>query len=558
MGDLYNFLDLIKSQCPPPQPPTRKIELIRTEVNVLGPCCACKKIYGKLTCGRCKAIKYCGQQCQREGSMMEGWHGWKDHKKICNKIKKHTEETKAAIDQLAEEFGGTDNLLQSPLVKKGLFDYKDITAELMGEPPAKASNVNEEYILARMRLTEAYVKCGEEASSCTAFMLAAENMLDILCLTYSLREGEHVKYTYCGWMVAAGMDQLALDYLCYFRHRLMSPHSLPYLDLSREEDIEGESYLKLFKEKKNYMDWAADMWFHDYMLIALIKYKRLQSLIVQRNKDVKKCVMEDTILERINQLDTQIKQILSDVNACNPMIIPGIIDRDSIPEKDEALSDEQSGYIHDASWAVQNYEHAWNMSPAYIKVLEYFLQTGHVMPTFKKLEDSLGKKLGCFPVGGLLQAAFDVDPTRCYGRGDDLGLEGLVPYGAFNLEFAKEDIGKEKEKKKGNVAPKIGKEMQEEVTDLIAKETQEEATDFIAKETQEEVTDFIAKEKQDKVIDLKAYSKVCWYCSKEDAPLYKCGCRKARYCTKECQEEDWAVHGSYCLKKQELRKVAGR
>ena len=87
---------------------------------------------------------------------------------------------------------------------------------------------------------------------------------------------------YCGWMVAGGMDQEALNYLCYFLSRILCNQPLPYLDISKDEDIEDDSYLKLMRRKKTEMDYEADEWFHDYMLIALIKLKRLQALLVQR------------------------------------------------------------------------------------------------------------------------------------------------------------------------------------------------------------------------------------------------------------------------------------
>ena len=71
---------------------------------------------------------------------------------------------------------------------------------------------------------------------------------------------------YCGWMVAGGMDEEALNYLCYFLRRILSDQPLLYLDISKDEDIEDDSYLKLMRRKKTEMDYEADEWFHDYML----------------------------------------------------------------------------------------------------------------------------------------------------------------------------------------------------------------------------------------------------------------------------------------------------
>jgi len=391
--------------------------------------------------------------------MLEGKLGWKDHKDICNKIKRLKSEVVSAGDSLAAEFGGTEKFLKTSLVKKGVFEYMDIIGESLDPPQAvTAKNLNEQYILARTRLTEAYVKCGEVSMSSVAFRLAAENMLDLLCLTYKRAKGEHVRYKYCGWMVAGGMDQEALNYLCYFKHRQL--RSVPYLDLFNDEDIEGETYLEMLKSGE------FDMWFHDFMLIALIKYKRLQAHLVQKKKEeaswstflmgthprvgkkssvlkirgktliverVKGLVL--TLDERVDLLTGQIQKILAAVNDENPLIIPGIIDRRSIPQRteevvkedvDESFDDDEitrteNDDIHDACWAWANYGYAWNMSHSYTRVLGHFLRTGNV--TIK----GLSKKLDIIPIEGYLQAAFDADPSRFYGRQDDLfiGTDGI-------------------------------------------------------------------------------------------------------------------------------------
>ena len=50
------------------------------------------------------------------------------------------------------------------------------------------------------------------------------------------------------------------------------------------------------------------------------------------------------------------------------------------------------------------------------------------------------------------------------------------------------------------------------------------------------------------------YDTLCWSCSETKVKLYKCGgCRKARYCSKQCITDDWDVHMKYCLKVQEKR-----
>eukprot|EP00092_Neocalanus_flemingeri_P010610 GFUD01011431.1.p1 GENE.GFUD01011431.1~~GFUD01011431.1.p1 ORF type:complete len:261 (+),score=58.27 GFUD01011431.1:2-784(+) len=250
------------------------------------------------------------------------------------------------------------------------------------------------------------------------------------------------------------MDQKALNYLCYFRHRKLSKSPLPYLDLSKDEDIEGETYLETLKSE-NMLDFDTWSWFHDYMLIALIKYKRLQALLVQQQKveagwktflmgthprvgemsTVLKIRGNSPIVEmlqslvlthdpRVDRLTMQIQKILSTVNVKNPLLIPGIIDCYSIPkepvhsEEDEEDEDEYDPMndheddIQDARWAFGSYGHVWNMNKAYTMVLKLFMDTGRV--TVNKDQISI------MPVEGFLQAAFDTDPSRFLGQKDDL------------------------------------------------------------------------------------------------------------------------------------------
>jgi len=460
---LNQFDDLFGQQYLPPLPTTRRIELLQTQLAMEGRCASCLRSSGSLTCTRCYAIKYCSPDCQKMGSLLEGRRGWKDHKEICNKIRALRKLTESAGDALIQEFGGAETFFKTSLVKRGLFNYVDVTEEIIDGQIIVPQNANERYILARQRLIEAYVKCGEQGFSSVAFRLAAENMLDLLCLTYKHAMGEHVRYSYCGWMVAGGMDQEALNYLCYFRYRRLSASPLPYLDLSKDEDIEGGEYLEMLKRKRNKLDWSTSQWFHDYMLIALIKYKRLQALLVQKQKSaagwrtflmgtnprvgkmsaVLKIRGKNLIVEkiqrfvlnfeaRVDQLTLQIQEMLTLVNLKNPLIIPGILDRNSIPEEpayseegdvdddindllpdDDDNEDNHGDDIHDACWALGNYGYAWNMSHAYTRVLKLFLDTGRVTVNG-------GRQFGTMPVEGFLQAAFDTDSNRFYGRKDDL------------------------------------------------------------------------------------------------------------------------------------------
>ena len=60
------------------------------------------------------------------------------------------------------------------------------------------------------------------------------------------------------------------------------------------------------------------------------------------------------------------------------------------------------------------------------------------------------------------------------------------------------------------------------------------------------------KTKENKSVEIK----ICWNClsSDEDVFLYRCaGCRRARYCEDECQEDDWERHQKYCKSKMNRR-----
>ena len=55
-----------------------------------------------------------------------------------------------------------------------------------------------------------------------------------------------------------------------------------------------------------------------------------------------------------------------------------------------------------------------------------------------------------------------------------------------------------------------------------------------------------------------SWKKICWHCAVKDTEveLSKCkGCLKARYCSEKCQADDWERHQSYCIKKQEKRRL---
>ena len=50
------------------------------------------------------------------------------------------------------------------------------------------------------------------------------------------------------------------------------------------------------------------------------------------------------------------------------------------------------------------------------------------------------------------------------------------------------------------------------------------------------------------------FDTLCWRCSETNVKLYKCGgCRKARYCSRQCITNDWEEHMNFCIKVQEKR-----
>ena len=49
--------------------------------------------------------------------------------------------------------------------------------------------------------------------------------------------------------------------------------------------------------------------------------------------------------------------------------------------------------------------------------------------------------------------------------------------------------------------------------------------------------------------------RVCENCGKEAAKMKRCKCRLARYCSEECQLEDWAAQKDECKKTREIKRV---
>ena len=334
-------------QFPDPLPPNRQIEIIRTKVEMVVPCATCLRKTARLTCSMCWAVKYCSKECQKKA--------WKKHKSVCREISIFIGATGQYVELVLKEFGGAEKFYNSEMVKKGLFKYETGGSKIPCD----------KYIIIRRCLVDGYSRAGRENQGALAFRLAAENMLDVMCLTYNKMWAEKGKrYMYCGMMVAGGMDQEALNLLYYYYHRKQSAEPLPYLDMSKGEDIEGDVYLKLMSKQEDSSDWASEFQYHDYMLIALIKYKKMQELFVQKQKveagwdtfvlgtdpnvgresvvmmiggktlvveKIKTFVFVDNLAQRIAQQADQIQKLLTDVMEENLKIIPGMINKKSIP-----------------------------------------------------------------------------------------------------------------------------------------------------------------------------------------------------------------------------------
>ena len=69
---------------------------------------------------------------------------------------------------------------------------------------------------------------------------------------------------------------------------------------------------------------------------------------------------------------------------------------------------------------------------------------------------------------------------------------------------------------------------------------------------------FLSDAEKEKPKKVSGKEKVCWNCHATEADdeikLAKCaGCKKARYCGRECQQEDWERHREYCEKIRQKR-----
>lgn len=55
---------------------------------------------------------------------------------------------------------------------------------------------------------------------------------------------------------------------------------------------------------------------------------------------------------------------------------------------------------------------------------------------------------------------------------------------------------------------------------------------------------------------IKTFSKNCWHCGakpRQSQKFLKCsGCFEVRYCSKECQKDDWCAHKKICKTRKPL------
>merc|ERR1712029_343858 len=296
------------------------------------------------------------------------------------------------------------------------------------------------YFMTRMALTMAYANLGRKTQSKTAFRLAAENALDMLCITYKDAQGETEFKLIGGWMVSGGMDQEALNFFVYLSKRRYSKKPLPYLDIeSNDANIEDpnmwERILNLQKNLCKRPEPACFPEFHLYIIGALLKYKNLQHNLMERRKSIVKWASflmgthlevghdspvlklrgNRTVLEKIQNMVLNkelVKRIINElvvitsflkrIDQRSQYLIKGLLEKTPPKDREKLI-----GVPHGTT----QYKEAWEMSPAYLKILKNFLETG-------KIADKGWHR----PTEGFFQASVDTDPTK-----------GLEDCSEFNL-----------------------------------------------------------------------------------------------------------------------------
>ena len=257
-----------------------------------------------------------------------------------------------------------------------------------------------------------------------------------------------------GLLIAGGLHQEALNFLVYYEQRRLFKPALPYLSLP-DVDMDSDHYIKWFTQKRDgnnptiqrYLE-ETPYWEHAYMMLALIKYERIQELCIERKKvDAKVMsflmgthprvgcespvrVMRGSIYairaitdlfcktfkSRITNLIQQVNTLLKTVHKCrNNLIIPHL-HCEPLPEKPKLtgaegllpddLQDKILNNLHDikeAEWAFEYYACGWNQHQ-YRYVLEDFLKEGTVQRDWMIPNNRAHRE-------GYQEANYDVDPS---------------------------------------------------------------------------------------------------------------------------------------------------
>jgi len=432
---------------PPVQPPKRKVEMFRFKIEGIAVTCSnCKKKSGTYTCSGCMAVRFCSADCLKEF--------WPGHKGACNEIKATAQKCRENI----EKINGDGSLNYANMMKmayKGELDWNEKNDDEDDPLPKGFFTWKEDrlaaqsYLMSRQSLVRKYADLGRDVQSPLAFRLAAENTLDILCMTYKNAYGEKEFKDIGNWMTAAGMDQEALNFFVYLNTRRYSKGKLPYMDLdSMNADIEDPKTLDTLLGKNAHYHTAPFFpEHHIYLIGILLKYKKLQHNMMDRRKSVVKWksflmgthpkIGKDspiqklrgnrTALEKIqnmvvskelaNKLKKEpavITQYLKRMEMRSKTILPKLIDR----HHEENVGWAKMLYGMPGLFGLKKmpsvryiYDDAWRKSPAYHQILFKYMETGKI--TNKPWHE---------PMEGFHQASIDTDPSKDYDDCSEFSL----------------------------------------------------------------------------------------------------------------------------------------
>jgi hypothetical protein len=329
----------------------------------------------------CQAVGYCGASCQLEQ--------WDEHQLLCGQISRQIEQIRASAEPLQ-----TYRLPESSIVN--LFQDNLGILECSGG----------DYYSARMILVDLLKKCGDLNNSKRAYDLAADNLLDLMALSYKSgahqeADQEQMRKYVPGMLIAAEKDQEAYNFTKYFMIKDHLEFSIPYLQVE-DQDIEE--------------DLDIDQLYHHEMVdIALVKFKRMKRLIFERleleaswknfmmgthpraggvsvvecirgitlvTEKIKKFVFGD-INKRITKLAVQVEELLVGVNAKNEYVVPGLVNYDTIPLAERSYSSLDASTISRCSGG------AWLRATGCDGYLQYFIKYDKGMDTDEFDRDKL-------------------------------------------------------------------------------------------------------------------------------------------------------------------------